>query len=103
TLHTFALGESPIAEKLGDLMRRDRNPSVGTTVSGGVVSLRLNARFQGDKIAVTELARTATACRERLGDLIYGEDDDTLGLAVSRLLLQNYSPTHAPNPPPIAT
>src|SRR4051812_21180123 len=29
TLHTFGLGESAVAEKLGDLMRRDRNPSVG--------------------------------------------------------------------------
>ena len=45
TLHTFGLGESAVAEKLGDLMRRDRNPSVGTTVTGGVVSLRVNARF----------------------------------------------------------
>ena len=42
TLHTFGLGESAVAEKLPDLMRRGQNPSVGTTVSGGVVSLRLN-------------------------------------------------------------
>ena len=45
TLHTFGLGESHLAEKLGTLMRRGRNPSVGTTVSGGIVSLRVNARF----------------------------------------------------------
>ena len=37
TLHTFGLGESSVAEKLGELMRRDRNPSVGTTVSAGIV------------------------------------------------------------------
>src|SRR5205814_7993876 len=43
TLHAFGLGESFVAEKLGDLMRRDRNPSVGTTVSHGIVSLRVNA------------------------------------------------------------
>ena len=45
TLHTFGLGESWVAEKLGDLMKRDRNPSVGTTVSQGIVSLRINARW----------------------------------------------------------
>ena len=45
TLHTFGLGESWVAEKLGDLMKRDRNPSVGTTVSQGIVSLRIAARF----------------------------------------------------------
>ena len=45
TLHTFGLGESNVGELLhqhGDLMRRGRNPSVGTTVSGGIVSLRVN-------------------------------------------------------------
>ena len=45
TLHTFGLGESALAEKLGDLMQRGRNPSVGTTVANGLVSLRVNARF----------------------------------------------------------
>ena len=35
TLHTFGVGESTVAEHLGDLMTRGRNPSVGTTVSGG--------------------------------------------------------------------
>ena len=45
TLHTFGLGESALAERLGDLMKRDRNPSVGTTVANGLVSLRVNARF----------------------------------------------------------
>ncbi len=29
-LHTFGVGESAVAEKLGDLMNRRRNPSVGT-------------------------------------------------------------------------
>jgi nicotinamide-nucleotide amidase len=103
TLHTFGLGESAVAEKLGDLMRRDRNPSVGTTVSGGVVSLRLNARFQGEKMAVTELGRTYARCEEALGDLIYGEDDETLATAISKLWWANQSETHAPCPFTVAT
>ena len=37
TLHTFGLGESAVAERLGELMDRRRNPSVGTTVSNGYV------------------------------------------------------------------
>src|SRR5262249_36937678 len=45
SLHTFGMGESSVAEKLGDLMKRDRNPSVGTTVSAGIVTLRINSRF----------------------------------------------------------
>ncbi|MFT3787716.1 MAG: competence/damage-inducible protein A [Tepidisphaeraceae bacterium] len=86
TLHTFGLGESTVAEKLGDLMKRDRNPSVGTTVSGGVVSLRVNARFPDRTSADRELAKTIDACRVALGDLIYGADDDTLPAIVGALL-----------------
>lgn len=86
TLHTFGLGESAIAEKLGDLMDRHRNPSVGTTVSGGVVSLRINARFDDHDEAQRQLDATARACREVLGDLCYGEDDQTLASVVTDLL-----------------
>jgi nicotinamide-nucleotide amidase len=87
TLHTFSQGESVIAEMLGDLMRRDRNPSVGTTVSGGIVSLRINARFDDRSAAEQALAETEAACRARLGHLVFGTDDETLQQVVVRQLL----------------
>jgi nicotinamide-nucleotide amidase len=86
TLHTFGMGESAIAEKLGELMTRGRNPSVGTTVSGGQVSLRINARFQSRAEAEAQVAAAVAACHERLGDLIFGEEDQTLQEAVATLL-----------------
>jgi nicotinamide-nucleotide amidase len=88
-LHTFGLGESAIAQLLGDLMRRDRNPLVGTTVSGGIVSLRINARFDPRQEAEKQLAATEQLCRQALGDLIYGADDQTLAQAVAHLLTGN--------------
>jgi nicotinamide-nucleotide amidase len=78
TLHTFGLGESAIAEKLGPLMMRQRNPSVGTTVSQGIVSLRINARYESREKAVEELAVAEESCRTALGDLIFGADGETL-------------------------
>jgi nicotinamide-nucleotide amidase len=87
TLHTFGLGESAVAEKLGDLMKRDRTPSVGTTVTGGVVSLRVNARFPSMDEATRKLRETEDACRAAMGDLVYGRDDDTLDRVVATLLL----------------
>ncbi|HWE04999.1 MAG TPA: nicotinamide-nucleotide amidohydrolase family protein, partial [Tepidisphaeraceae bacterium] len=86
TLHTFGLGESAVAESLGNLMQRDRNPSVGTTVTGGVVSLRINARFSSSLEAQTELQATEAQCRSALGDLIYGADLQTLPAVVAQLL-----------------
>jgi competence/damage-inducible protein CinA-like protein/molybdenum cofactor synthesis domain-containing protein len=86
TLHTFALGESAIAELLGDLMKRDRNPSVGTTVANGIVSLRINSRFDSRDEAMKQLEETDRACRDKLGDLIFGADDETLQQIVGQLL-----------------
>jgi nicotinamide-nucleotide amidase len=86
TLHTFGLGESAVAEKLGELMRRGRNPSVGTTVSGGVVSLRVNARLGSRAEAETQLEQTVAACRAALGSLVYGQDEQTLQEVVGGML-----------------
>ena len=88
TLHTFGLGESAIAERLGPLMQRDRNPSVGTTVSAGVVSLRINARFESMQRASEELARAEGECCLALGDLIYGHDEQTLQEVVANQLFE---------------
>jgi nicotinamide-nucleotide amidase len=86
TLHTFGLGESAVAEMLGDLMQRNRNPSVGTTVANGVVSLRVNSRFDSVAKAAAECDVTSQLCREKLGSLIYGQDEETLEQVVGRLL-----------------
>jgi len=83
-LHTFGLGESLVAEKLGDLMDRRRNPIVGTTVSGGIVSVRINAKFQTMEEARRQLADAELMCRSVLGDLVFGQDDDTLPLVVAQ-------------------
>ncbi len=92
TLHTFGLGESALAELLGDLMRRDRNPSVGTTVSGGVVSLRVNSRFPSADEAKQNLDSTVAHCHAALGDLIYGEDEQTLQAVVGGMLKRRKPP-----------
>ena len=89
TLHTFGLGESWVAEKLGPLMDRTRNPSVGTTVSNGYVSLRINARFPTKEEAQRQIDATAAECYRILDDLIFGEGDQTLQEVVGGLLKQH--------------
>jgi nicotinamide-nucleotide amidase len=88
TLHTFGPGESTVAERLAKLMDRKRNPSVGTTVSNGYVSLRVNSRFASLEQARTQLEQTEAACREVLGDLIFGADDETLPAVLARMLVE---------------
>lgn len=97
-LHTFGVGESAIAERLGDLMNRGRNPSVGTTVANGVVSVRVNSRFNTTDEATTRSDGTCAEIRAALGDLIYGEEETTLPQVVARLLQSDpQAHQHAPS------
>lgn len=89
TLHTYGAGESAIGEKLGSLMMRQKNPSVGTTVAEGQVSIRVNSRFPSREEALQQLEAACARCVESLGDLIYGQDDDNLPHVVANLLLSH--------------
>lgn len=86
-LHCIGIGESVLATRLGDLMDRDRNPLVGTTASGGVVSCRIRYEgTEGSERAGELVAATEREVRERAGVHVFGADGETLqGAVLSRL------------------
>lgn len=84
-LHTFGAGESTVAEQLGDLMRRDRNPLVGTTVSQGIVTIRIRSEAPTRMQAQKRLEATVKAVEARLGVLIFGRGRETLAGVVGKL------------------
>ena len=85
-LHTVGLGESSLAEILGELMDRSRMPSVGTTAKAGIVTIRIRA--EGNVIdAQRALDATVDVCRSRVSNIIFGRDEDTLESSVGALLL----------------
>ncbi len=86
TLHTIGLGESRVGEALGPLMRRTRNPTVGTTVAHGIVSVRLRSAAATRRAAAAALNRTVAAVRRRLGPAVFGSGDQTLAGAVGARL-----------------
>ena len=85
-LHAYGTGESDIADTLKDLMRRDAEPKVGITVSSGMISLRVVASGPD---ATQRADATAGEIRNRLGDLYFGEDDDSLPRVTGELLRQH--------------
>ncbi len=85
TIHTFGMGESALAQKLGELMARDRNPKVGTTVAGGVVSARVRSEFPEPR-ASQEMQATCDRVERALGPIVYGRDKDTLQQTLVSLL-----------------
>lgn len=83
-LHTVGLGESDVAQRLAELMHRSRNPLMGTTASGAVVSCRIRAL--GPEDPKDDLDRAVAEVRARLGPYVFGAGDDTLPSVVIGLL-----------------
>jgi len=85
-IHTFGTGESDIGERIADLMVRDANPLVGTTVSAGLVSVRVTSHAtntaEAERIAGVTIAEIST----RLGELVVGQGDQAMPAAVGELL-----------------
>ncbi len=83
-LRCFGAGESAIAEMLGPLMQRGRNPLINCTVEFGVVTLHIIATAQGRDEARQMAEEAEESLRNMLGDLIYGTGQSTLAEAVGR-------------------
>lgn len=88
-INTFGLGESKVAEILSDLMVRDRNPKVGTTVNDLIVSVRVRSEFEDADHAKRELDNTVRETERRLGAIVYGRDHQTLQQSVIEILAQH--------------
>ena len=84
-LRVVGVGESVAEDKIKDLMQ-DSNPTVAPYAKVGEVHLRVTARADTVEEAERLISARAALVRERLGDAIYGEDEETLEQAVVHLL-----------------
>ena len=82
-LKVVGLGESRIGELLADFMEKGRNPTVGTLAHLGQVDVRIAAKVSDAEAAQRLIEPIETQIRERLGDLIFGADNETLESVIS--------------------
>ena len=84
-LHFTGIGESDLAEQVGDLLE-SANPTVAPYAALGDVTLRLTASGSSPGQAEALLHPMEEQLLKRTGRLCYGRDDDTLAGVVLRLL-----------------
>lgn len=86
-LRIVGMGESVVEEKVRDLMQ-SANPTVAPYAKTGEVHLRVTAKAASEEEADALTRARADLLIERLGEVVYGEDETTLEEAVVGLLIQ---------------
>ncbi|MGD2095154.1 MAG: competence/damage-inducible protein A [Phycisphaerales bacterium] len=85
-LRCFGAGESAIAEKLGSVSNRGRNPLINYTAGHGIITLHIIAIAKNEEKACLMVEKDEKFLRDKLGELVYGTDEQTLAEVVGREL-----------------
>jgi len=88
-LRCFGVGESTIAQRLGTIMQRGRNPLINCTVEFGVITLHIVATAQGAETAERMALKDEESLRKTLGELVYGDAEQSLGQVVGEKLTRH--------------
>lgn len=76
-LRIFGIGEGYMAEKIEDLIDNQSNPTIAPYAKDKDVTLRITAKAKDKNTASKIIEPVEKEIRERLGDKIYGEGEDT--------------------------
>ncbi len=92
-LHTVGVGESQIDDLIGDLEALS-NPTVGLAAHSGKVDVRITVKAESEDTSEKLIRPIENTLRERLGDCIYGVDQETLEeIALRSIASNNWSLT----------
>ena len=86
SLRIFGMGESAVDDLFADEMNRMTNPTMAPYAKEGDCLLQITAKAGSEAAAEAMIAPVAQHVREKLGELIYGEDIECLEEAVIALL-----------------
>jgi len=87
-LKVAGIGESKVDTLIGDIIKGSHNPSIGLLASPGEIRIRITAEAVDEMDAKALIAPIEKEIRARLGNKVFGADDDTLQGNVNDLLLK---------------
>jgi nicotinamide-nucleotide amidase len=77
-LRTAGIGESLLDAQIGNELLEQANPTVGLAAHSGQVDVRITAKADSEADADAMIAVVESELRERIGDFIYGIDDERI-------------------------
>ena len=87
-LRCFGAGESTIAQRLGPIMERGRNPLINCTTHYGVITLHVVATAEDAENAERMALKDEESLRQTLGEVVYGTGEQTLARVVGERLIR---------------
>ncbi len=88
-LKIYGIGESDMEEKIKDLLINQSNPTIAPLAGASELTIRLTAKTSRNEDPYKLIQPVEQKIRERLGDVVYGVDDDTLESVVVNLLIES--------------
>ncbi len=84
----FGIGEARVGEIMADLMAGS-NPTVAPYAKDNEVTLRIAAKADSKAAAKTMIETSLQEVKKRVGEYIYGYDEDDMARTTAALLMQN--------------
>ncbi|MEM7605414.1 MAG: competence/damage-inducible protein A [Myxococcota bacterium] len=85
-LRTFGIPESDVADRIADIAESFPGVTFGYRASFPEIEVKVHARAESESEARLAARAAGEQIRERLGDVVYGERDDTFAGAVGHAL-----------------
>lgn len=85
-LRFFGIGESQLEHELRDIIAAQSNPTIAPLASEGEVALRLTAKAAQVEEADQMIDKTEAIIAEKVGQFLYGYDEETIDLKVFQQL-----------------
>ncbi len=86
-LRVIGLGESLMASRVQDIIEGSSNPTVAPYAKQGESILRITAKAGTEDQGLEMIAPVEKLIRERLGEAVYGTDDETIEAVIARMLI----------------
>ena len=87
-LHCCGTGESNVFDLIRDLVEGYSNPQIGITAQDGIITVQIKARADSPQAATALLEKKRGLIASRLGEYLFGQDEQTLAQAVGELLIR---------------